>query len=461
MKLTFKTVIFLSITCILASCQTNELSMKSLWGELEKKDLFGDRAQSNVTKVNPKVVARDISYLPFIEKNLSENIKLAVTSHPSLLAKRKEISAARDLVEVERAAKGLQSSVQISTGVVSEEKSTDPAAVASLSFNKLIYDVGSSDANIHSLIENVKVSEIAAIIEAEKLALEAVDAWIKLSESNAVQKVYLDGLEMAQPLLGQITNISTSGLVDKASLLKAKIKYITLKTESDQAKLRTAASIARFQTAFSIKDLMEVSTLEPLNVEGTMEENLVLLENSPLIKTFDHTIYSRIEQLKSLELSQKPVFLANGSVVAPAKDTVKDGVANFGFVLNHTFNDGGRRASSISAAKAELHALKEMRKATLNSLETEYQELTLIIQAAEREKKSLEDLFDLSVEVRDAARGQLVSGRSSIEDVLQAEVGLAEIKISLTLANSQLSTATFKLYALTRGLTELFGWSIN
>ena len=461
MKLTFKTVIFLSITCFLASCQTNELSMTSLWGELEKKDLFGDRAQSNVTKVNLKVVAKDISYLPFIEKNLSENIKLAVTSHPSLLAKRKEISAARDLVEVERAAKGLQSSVQISAGVVSEEKSTDPAAVASLSFNKLIYDFGSSDANIHSLIENVKVSEIAAIIEAEKLALEAVEAWIKLSESNAVQKVYLDGLEMAQPLLGQITNISTSGLVDKASLLEAKRKYITLKTESDQAKLRTAASIARFQTIFSIKDLMEVSTLEPLNVEGTMEEDLVLLENSPLIKTFDHTIYSRIEQLKSLELSQKPVFLANGSVVAPAKDTVKDGVANFGFVLNHTFSDGGRRASSISAAKAELHALKEMRKATLNSLETEYQELTLIIQAAEREKKSLEDLFDLSVEVRDAARGQLVSGRSSIEDVLQAEVGLAEIKISLAIANSQLSTATFKLYALKRGLTELFGWSIN
>jgi len=201
--------------------------MKSLWGEFEKKNLFGDRAQSNVTNINLKVVAEDISYLPFIEENLSENIKLAVTSHPSLLAKIKEISAAKDLVEVERAAKGLQSSAQISAGVVSEEEATDPAAVVSFSFNKLVYDFGSSDANIRSSIENVKVSEIAAIIEAEKLALEAVEAWIKLSESNAVQKVYLDGLEMAQPLLGQITNISTSGLVDKASLLEAK-KNISL-----------------------------------------------------------------------------------------------------------------------------------------------------------------------------------------------------------------------------------------
>jgi outer membrane protein TolC len=83
------------------------------------------------------------------------------------------------------------------------------------------------------------------------------------------------------------------------------------------------------------------------------------------------------------------------------------------------------------------------------------------LQAAEREKKSLEDLFDLSVEVRDAARGQLVSGRSSIEDVLQAEIGLAEIKISLIAVNSQLSTATFRLHALTRGLTQLIGWTIN
>lgn len=461
MKLTFKTIIFLSITCILASCQTGELSIKKLWEELDTKDLLEDQAQSNVKTINLKLVSKEISYLPFADKNLSENIKLAVINHPGLLAKIKEISAAKDLVQVERAAKGLQSSVQISAGVIAEEKATDPAAVASLSFNKLIYDFGSSDANIRSSIENVKVSEIAATIEAEKIALEAVDAWINLSESAAVQKVYLDGLEMARPLLGQITNISTSGLVDKASLLEAKKKYITLKTASDQAKLRTVASKARFQTVFSVKDFMEVSTLQPLNVQGTIEEGLVLLESSPLIKTFDHTIYSKFEQLQSLELSQKPVFLANGSLVAPAKDTLEDGVANFGFVLTHTFNDGGRRVSSISAAKAELHALKEMRQATLDSLETEYQELNLIIQAAKREKKSLEDLFDLSVEVRDAARGQLVSGRSSIEDVLQAEVGLAEIKISLILANSQLSTATFRLHALTRGLTQLFGWSIN
>lgn len=461
MKLTFKTVIFLSLTCILASCQTSELSVKGLLGELTNKDIVGDEAQGNGTKTNVRVVAKDISYLPFVNKNLLENIKFAVSSHPSVLAKIKEISAAKDLVQVERAAKGLQSSVQISAGIVAEEEATDPAAVAALSFNKLLYDFGSADANIRSTIENVKVTEIAAIIEAEKIALEAVDAWIKLSESEAVQKVYIDGLKMAQPLLGQITNISTSGLVDKASLLEAKKKYITLKTASDKAQLSTVASKARFQTVFSVKEPLKVSIPQPLIVERTIEEGRVLLEQSPLIKTFDHTIYSRSEKLSALQLSQKPVFLANGSLVAPVKDTLEDGVANFGLVLNHTFNDGGRRISSISAAKAELHALKENRQATLNSLETEYQEQTLILQAAEREKKSLEDLFDLSVEVRDAARGQLVSGRSSIEDVLQAEIGLAEIKISLIAVNSQLSTATFRLHALTRGLTQLIGWTIN
>jgi hypothetical protein len=83
------------------------------------------------------------------------------------------------------------------------------------------------------------------------------------------------------------------------------------------------------------------------------------------------------------------------------------------------------------------------------------------LEAARLEQKSFQDLFDLSVEVRDAARGQLVSGGSSIEDVLEAEVGLAEIKIRLISTNALISAATFRIYALTNGLTQLFGWSIK
>ena len=461
MKLTFKTIILLFITYILASCQTSKVSVNSLWDQLTMDDLIGGRETSSAQDINLKVEAKELSYLPFTNQNLPKNITLAVSSNPSVLAKIKGISAAEDLVRAERAIKGFQSSAQISAGLVSEKETTDPAAVASLSVNKLLYDFGSADASIRSTIENVEVAELNAMIEGEKIALEAINAWIELNKSEEIQKIYMDGLGLAEPLLGQIANISTSGLVDKASLLEAKKKYVTLKTASDQAELRIISSKMRFQKLFSVKVPFKVSRPEPLKLRDSKQESLALLENSPLIKIFNHNIYAKAEQLIALELSQKPTFLANGSVTAPAKDTLKDGVANFGIVLNHTFNDGGKKDSSISVAKAELHALKEMRRAELKLLETEFHELSLILEAARLEQKSFQDLFDLSVEVRDAARGQLVSGRSSIEDVLEAEVGLAEIKIRLISTNSQISSATFRMYALTRGLMQLFGWSIN
>jgi outer membrane protein TolC len=461
MKLNFKTIILLSITYILASCQTNKITINNFWDKLTKEDFVGQKAINSAEKINLKIEIKEVSYLPFINQNLPKNITLAVSSHPSVLAKIKEISAAEDLVRAKRATKGLQASAQISAGVVSEEESTDPVAIASLSVNKLLYDFGSADASIRSNIEDVKVAELAALMEGEKIALEAVDAWIELNKTEAIQKVYTDGLELVEPILGQIENISTSGLVDKANLLEAKKKYVTLKTASASAEIKTIASRKRFQNLFLVKDTFEVSRPEPLELRTSTPENLARLENSPLIKTYDHSIFSRAEQLKSLELSQKPTILANGSVIAPAKDTLQDGVANFGLVLNHTFNDGGMKDASISAAKAEVHVLKEMRQATLNLLETEFYEQTLLLEAARLEKKSFQDLFDLSVEVRDAARGQLVSGGSSIEDVLEAEVGLAEIKIRLISTNALISSASFRIYALTNGLTELFGWSIK
>jgi outer membrane protein TolC len=68
------------------------------------------------------------------------------------------------------------------------------------------------------------------------------------------------------------------------------------------------------------------------------------------------------------------------------------------------------------------------------------------------------ELVNLSKEVRDTSKDQLVSGRSKIQEVLNAEVTLAENKIQLVNAEVELKLASYRIRALTHGLTKETGW---
>ena len=60
------------------------------------------------------------------------------------------------------------------------------------------------------------------------MAVSATEAWILLVSQKEIHQVFVDGLELATPLLGQIKNISLSGVADKAALLSARQKFTNL-----------------------------------------------------------------------------------------------------------------------------------------------------------------------------------------------------------------------------------------
>ena len=68
------------------------------------------------------------------------------------------------------------------------------------------------------------------------------------------------------------------------------------------------------------------------------------------------------------------------------------------------------------------------------------------------------DLVNLSTDVRDTSKDQLVSGRSKIQDVLNAEVTLAENIIQQINAEAELKISSYRIRALTHGLTNEIGW---
>ena len=78
--------------------------------------------------------------------------------------------------------------------------------------------------------------------------------------------------------------------------------------------------------------------------------------------------------------------------------------------------------------------------------------------AAKKKISSANELLNLAVEVRETAKGQLISGRSSIQDVMNAEVTLAETEIGLVNAKADAAILSYKIFALTDSLSTYIGW---
>ena len=79
--------------------------------------------------------------------------------------------------------------------------------------------------------------------------------------------------------------------------------------------------------------------------------------------------------------------------------------------------------------------------------------------SAKKRQRSTQDLLNLAVEVRETATGQLVSGRSKIQDVMAAEVSLAEARISHIIANSEVASNSIKINAISGELLRRINWS--
>ena len=71
---------------------------------------------------------------------------------------------------------------------------------------------------------------------------------------------------------------------------------------------------------------------------------------------------------------------------------------------------------------------------------------------------SSEELLKLAAEVRETVKAQLVSGRSSIQDVMDAEVTFSETEIELINAKADAALASYEIFALTDSLSQHIEW---
>ena len=461
---------------LLVGCQTSNQNLPSLLSGVFKTESppissnnNGEKAKSftdffdqfkpqsvkdekiNVSRSNP-------TFKSFSRSNVRHNVRTAIMAHPSVQAAMYSVKSAKLNIKTVAAGKSTQVNFQALGGLTRDNQSNTFGAAGSVNVSRLLFDSGALDNTVLSQEKRYHLSKVQAEIAAETVALRGYEVWLNLYRQKKVRNVYSDGLAMAEPILGQIKNISLSGLADKAMILKARQDYSKLELANSRSSAELAAAEALFDDIFPNGDH---KSLEGLNVRSVLQGGAAkkaMFKKAAVLRAQDLLIAAFEAEYKTLKAQKNANVSMNAGLTAPAEDTIKDGSANVGILVNYVFNDGGRLDAQISGLKEKIKEVKSQRQTIEKDLESQ---LNVAIETYIGTQKTYDtalELVNLSKEVRDTSKDQLVSGRSKIQEVLNAEVTLAENKIQLVNAEVELKLASYRIRALTHGLTKETGW---
>ena len=471
MQIIIKNILVFFIIVFLSSCQTNRKENSNLISQLFNNDsqksdvkqpfwktLF-DKNFSNVMEDEPlDVLVNKPKFKKFLKKNSNFNLRAAVNYHPSVRSALSNVKASKLAINTVESGKKTQISFQALGGITRDNSSNTAGAVGSINLSKLLYDYGALDNSILSQKKRYQVSKVQAKIAAETVAIRSYEVWVNLSRQKEVVAIYKKGLEQAEPFLGQIENISVSGLGDTSMFIKAQQDYAKLKIANSRSQTDYHSAVALFNEMFPGGDVLSIDSLQARTIIGKASAKSKMLKESPLIKAQDFLIHGLEAEYKALKAQQKPNVAMNAGLTAPARDTAEDSTANIGILVNYVFNDGGRLENQIATLKEQIKEAKRQRQSIEKQLISQLDVALESYYGSEKSYKVIFDMVELSQKNKEELSAQLQSGRSKIQDVLNAEVTLAENRILLVNALAEFTLASYRVRALTHGLTKEIGW---
>ena len=460
---TMKTTVvgFLAIT-VLTGCQDSTSKFKSMVSTVftstsEMEEKISESSDPQLVTYKKK----ELVYKSFKKESVNTNIRTAISNNLKVLSKLASVDASQKDIEISQSFEKLQSSATVTAGMVSENRDTEAAAAVVLSANKILFDFGVSSAQINIAEASFELAKLDTLMKAEEVALNGFEVWVFFAKAKQINEVYQAGLELANPLLGQIKNISVSGVADKTQLLAAKEKYTRLQTGADEAKSLLKVARTNFLNYFKVSDVAGLEQLDGIKFPSSLAIQRDKIMQSNLIKYQLLSKQVLDEKIKALKGKEKPSISLSSRVTAPVKDTLDEGNVNAGLLMTYIFNDGGRSDAEIKKVEAEIAALDNEAESFYFELVKQFSVLEEQYKLNQNKKNSMVELRELAEEVSATAKAQLVSGRSSITDVMNAEVSLADSKIQLIITEADLAIGSYRAYGILGDLLPYIGWEIT
>ncbi len=441
----------LFILLFLVGCQTNNFDpFKSFHTNINSEQIKSIE-KKYASRKNPK-------YDKFLSRNAEKNVKKAILSHPLFIRNLVSLEIAKSNKNVVRSAKETQINIQAIGGFARQDEDNELGVSSSVNVTRLIHDYGAVDQSIKAEEQKIIGAQYEIKNQAENIALTAYQNWINLSVEQKILSFYDESVSKAAPLVEKIDQISLSGIADSTMILKARKEYSELELKLKNAEVREITSRESFKNIFNISSIQKLDLLKPKEIKSYKYHESSMIKNSPILNGQRSVIKSLDISKASLEAQKKPNISLKAGVNAPADNPVKNGSANVGFLMNYIYDDGGKLDSQIETIENRIKYYQNDYDNSLKNLKLELSRSYKTYLGAKDTRDKLRELVILSKKVRDNLNNQLSTGRAKLQDILSAEVNLANNEILLMNADRELILSSFKIVSLSTGLFPNVKW---
>ena len=444
--------IFICLSFVLIGCQTNNFDVFNLGENINYNDSINNKRHFSDLKLSvPK-------YKSFSSNNAQANVKKAIRAHPSFHRNVASLEQRKSDIKQVEASKESQINFQALGGFSRADEENQLGLTGSVNFVKVLYDYGAIDQAIKAEKQKIKSAEFEVVTEAERIGYLAYVNWINLLFERRIMDVYKKGIKNAEPLVEKIDQISLSGIADSTLILRARKEYSETIVKMKQSEVLEQKADANFINIFGLNETKNVGSIKPKSIKNYKYHENQMIKNSPNLKALRAFKKSLFISKESLVSQKNPNISLRAGINAPADDPIKNGSANVGFLLNYVYDDGGKLDAQIENVENQINYSELNYNNALKELKLELSVAFKAYKGALETKKNLIKLITLSENVRNNLNDQLSIGRAKLEDLLSAEVNLANNEILLLNAERDLLLNSYKIYYLSVGFFPGSKW---
>ena len=350
-------------------------------------------------------------------------LRAAVAADPSYRAARAREAEAMAAIGGAEAAWRPQLSGNATLGALREGdpvSDTTTGAAGDLTLSQLLYDGGAAGGAIDRARAEALAAEAARAAEANAAALAAAEAWIDLWQFDTRLALLDSRTRALDDLVAQIERMATNGMLDRAAHDAARRQIADVQLMRTEMQAGRDAARTRFTRHFGPPParLAKPAGFADPAALGRLADGW---RKAPALRQAAAELLAARAAEREAQAAFRPRVAVQAGVTSPMdEDETTDVTA--GLRLSYTFGDGGRRKAALRAAGERVTALEAALQAALGRAEDEMRVASDRRAALARALPVVERKIALSGSEAGIARSQIVTGQSSLRQLVAAEI---------------------------------------
>ena len=358
-------------------------------------------------------------------------------------------------IAVADSARQIQVSTNANIGSLSESGDTTTGVTARLNLSHLLYDAGESGAAVNLATAQALATQSERLIRGNDLALEAARAWIDVWQFDARIALLISKTTDMEALIGQIERMFSNGMIDRSILEGVQRRIVDISLERMQLDANLQEAQIRFQRYFDTAagNLERPSEIVGQDLAHRMAERW---EEAPLLRRQAAELIIARNNVAIAEAAFKPRARVEGAVISPTEPG-EGANFNLGLSLTYTIGDGGRREANLRAAQERFEAAQAQLADVRERIQAELRASTTRLTALERSMPLMAENIRLSAGEAEIARTQIVTGQSSLQRLIEAEIDNYRAQDREIAMQAEKLTLQLTIAAMTGGLGRELG----